>query len=32
MDDRFTWRDLNPFERLARKRRQKQLEKLLGDD
>lgn len=32
MDDRFTWRDLNPFERLARKKREKQLEKLLGDD
>lgn len=31
-DDRFTLRDLNPFEILARRKRRKQFEKLMKDD
>jgi hypothetical protein len=31
-DDRFTFRDLNPFEWFARRRRQKQFERLMRDD
>lgn len=31
-DDRFTIRDLNPFERIARRRRKKQFERLMRDD
>lgn len=31
-DDRFTIRDLNPFEWLARRKRRKQFEKLINDD
>jgi membrane associated rhomboid family serine protease len=31
-DDRFTWRDLNPLERIARARRRKQFERLMKDD
>jgi membrane associated rhomboid family serine protease len=31
-DDRFTWRDLNPLERIARYRRRKQFERLMKDD
>jgi Zn-dependent protease len=32
LDDRFTWRDLNPLERMARARRKKQFERLFEDD
>ena len=31
-DDAFSWRDLNPFERIARARRKKQFERLFEDD
>lgn len=31
-DDRFSWRDLNPLERMARARRKKQFERLFEDD
>jgi Zn-dependent protease len=31
-DDKFTLRDLNPFERIARARRKKQFERLMRDD
>jgi len=31
-DDRFTLRDLNPFEWLAKRRRRRQFEKLMNDD
>ena len=31
-DDRFTSRDLNPFEWFARRKRRKQFEKLMRDD
>ena len=31
-DDDFSWRDLNPFERIARARRKKQFERLFEDD
>lgn len=32
LDDKFTLRDLNPFERIARARRKKQFERLMRDD
>ena len=32
LDDRFTWKDLNPFEWLAKRKRRKQFEKLVGGD
>ena len=31
-DDDFSWRDLNPFERIARAKRKKQFERLFEDD
>ena len=31
-DDAFSWRDLNPFERIARARRKKQFQRLFEDD
>jgi hypothetical protein len=31
-DDAFTWRSLNPFDRIARARRKKQFERLMRDD
>jgi hypothetical protein len=31
-DDDFSWRDLNPFERIARARRKKQFERLFEDE
>jgi hypothetical protein len=31
-DDDFSWRDLNPFERIARARRKKQFQRLFEDE